>query len=33
MSTIDEIRGLYKDKFDANNPKQDPSIINLINFS
>jgi hypothetical protein len=33
MSTIDEIRGLYKDKFDANNPKQDPSIINLMNFA
>ena len=32
MSTIDEIRGLYKDKFDATNPKQDPSIINLTNF-
>ena len=32
MSTIDEIRGLYKDKFDVNNPKQDPSIINLLNF-
>ena len=32
MSTIDEIRGLYKNKFDANNPKQDPSIINLLNF-
>ena len=32
MSIIDKIRGLYKDKFNANDPKDDPSIINLMNF-
>ena len=32
MSIIDEIRGFYKDKFNANDPKDDPSIINLMNF-
>ena len=32
MSTIDEIRKYYRDKFDAKNPKEEPLFINLINF-
>ena len=32
MFKIDEIKGNYKDYFDANNPKEQPGIINIINF-
>lgn len=32
MSSIDEIKESYKVKFDANNPKEDPGLINITNF-
>ena len=32
MSKIDKIRGDYKDYFDANDPKEEPGIINITNF-